>query len=648
VQRSVAVGGTKVATPGLDGSLLAVYSSPAQSGTVADSQAFWRTRPSLNGPAIESVRQAAVDCVDLLSCGRVAAALIVRKSVSLFIARVWRRLCWRRVPAVITVTMYQQPQQQQQQQQHYAALGDVSAPSAASQTTSPADYSAVSAPAQYANHLTLQHHLQQPIHPQLLQTLVTDAGASTTVAQGDGLPAASIVNGGRPSYGMGNPAAVYVSPGAAAVSPPPSSAASKPPSTSSSDQTVKRPMNAFMVWSRVQRRKLAQENPKMHNSEISKRLGAEWKLMTEDDKRPFIDEAKRLRAVHLKEHPDYKYRPRRKLKSTPLTSPVSMPGTHPQSSLLTAVRQPSFADAFQQQHQQQMQFVMGPDGKPMPLGFNGYPAAAGYPGLGAAAGGGGGGLQLGSSSMPGGCHAAMVAGLAAYGSSLFPPSTGNSAAGGSGVEAYQAAGYPYSVAAAAMAQFYGGIQPAAPAAHAVKDDRRSPESGVGSAGSPPPLIDVGAALQATTSTGGVVSRVIASNGGQYYVTSTVNNNTISYNPYAAMSASYLQHHPQHSAAYSELKQPIVPAQVNAGDTAGSPGHVIDGMSHDRDGSAPQSYPAIKSEVDHEDAVKPLQYQRPMSASELAATQPPPSAHQVPGSSLEQLAQACNAHAAMMQ
>ena len=82
---------------------------------------------------------------------------------------------------------------------------------------------------------------------------------------------------------------------------------------------IKRPMNSFMVWSRIERRTISEANPKMHNSEISKRLGASWKLLTEEERAPYTEEAKRLRQIHMREHPEYKYRPKRKPKMTLLS-----------------------------------------------------------------------------------------------------------------------------------------------------------------------------------------------------------------------------------------------------------------------------------------------------------------------------------------
>ena len=73
-------------------------------------------------------------------------------------------------------------------------------------------------------------------------------------------------------------------------------------------------MNAFMVFSHYERKKIIEVQPDIHNAEISKRLGRQWKELNETEKEPYIQEAERLRLLHLQEYPGYKYQPKKKLK----------------------------------------------------------------------------------------------------------------------------------------------------------------------------------------------------------------------------------------------------------------------------------------------------------------------------------------------
>ena len=99
--------------------------------------------------------------------------------------------------------------------------------------------------------------------------------------------------------------------------PPPSPSSRK--KEAARPDHIKRPMNAFMIWSQIQRRKIIEDTPSVHNALISRNLGKLWREQPEEVKKPFHIEAKRLRLQHMRDYPDYKYKPKKKVKPVPKT-----------------------------------------------------------------------------------------------------------------------------------------------------------------------------------------------------------------------------------------------------------------------------------------------------------------------------------------
>ena len=74
---------------------------------------------------------------------------------------------------------------------------------------------------------------------------------------------------------------------------------------------IKRPMNAFMVWSQEERKKLDNSHTTNHAT-FSKDLGTRWKQLDKDEKEHYYGLARHLKYLHSLEYPNYKYQPKKK------------------------------------------------------------------------------------------------------------------------------------------------------------------------------------------------------------------------------------------------------------------------------------------------------------------------------------------------
>nr|AFO66695.1 SoxL4AB [Leucosolenia complicata] len=92
------------------------------------------------------------------------------------------------------------------------------------------------------------------------------------------------------------------------------------PSPAPAPGHTKRPMNAFLLWTKEHRKHVSDSNPDMCNADVSTTLGRMWRSLPMGDKQPYLKMAEGIRHKHRTDNPGYyrhcpRTRPRTKDKS---------------------------------------------------------------------------------------------------------------------------------------------------------------------------------------------------------------------------------------------------------------------------------------------------------------------------------------------
>ncbi|XP_078792939.1 transcription factor 7-like 1 [Oryzias latipes] len=83
---------------------------------------------------------------------------------------------------------------------------------------------------------------------------------------------------------------------------------SQPHSVSSCRQSVKKPLNAFMLYMKEMRQKVQQEGGKKESAAINRILGRRWHTLPHSEQSKYYELAQKERLLHLQLHPGWSAR----------------------------------------------------------------------------------------------------------------------------------------------------------------------------------------------------------------------------------------------------------------------------------------------------------------------------------------------------